>query len=478
MKYDVFISYSRKDYVDEQKNVIPGNEVSKVKDALVKAGITYWFDEEGIYYGQNFVEKIVTNIENAKVFLFLSTANANNSPWTCKEIASADEFNKHIIPVRIDATPYNKKVLFRIADLDYIEYYTNPKKGMEDLIKSIQTYLAELAAEEKRKKEEEYRRIELERKKEEELKKEKEQEKQREREKQERLISEIKLACATLNNAEAKLELDREDLLLKIGGITDRTQQDTLADLIKQGGTIHQKYQKENSDLVKKIKEIKSIQSYSSEEIRERDQQIEQLKSELEILKSNELKYKETSNHLIGQIGDLQKKLKESPIGNTDNKKSRRRISLWGHGLYLCVIIIIVTYGFFLLKERDSWKSDYYQKHRELIHTQTLIGTLSDFQPLIVKGVEMVNEDGNSIIKSSLSFKYIGFKDGKEISLLVKLYGIDGRTSETYARAIKVSGGENSQVLVTWEKSWPKGAYSIEIWYDERILAEQTFVIH
>ena len=39
IKYDVFISYSRKDYVDEQNNVIPGNEVSKIKEALTKAGI-------------------------------------------------------------------------------------------------------------------------------------------------------------------------------------------------------------------------------------------------------------------------------------------------------------------------------------------------------------------------------------------------------------------------------------------------------
>lgn len=32
--YDVFISYSRKDYVDEQKCVISGNVVSKIKEAL------------------------------------------------------------------------------------------------------------------------------------------------------------------------------------------------------------------------------------------------------------------------------------------------------------------------------------------------------------------------------------------------------------------------------------------------------------
>lgn len=158
MKYDVFISYSRRDYVDENKNVIPNNFVSKFKEALTKADITFWFDEEGIHYGQNFVEKIVTNIENSKIFLFLSTENSNQSEWTCKEIACAAEFKKYIIPVRIDESPYNRKVLFRIADLNYIEYYTNPKKGMQELIESIKTYLDECAAEEKRMEEENKRK--------------------------------------------------------------------------------------------------------------------------------------------------------------------------------------------------------------------------------------------------------------------------------------------------------------------------------
>ena len=221
-EYDVFISYSRKDYVTWiKKNVIPGNEISKIKEALTKVGVTYWFDEEGIYSGQNFVEMIVTNIEDAKIFLFLSTENSNKSPWTCKEIASADEFNKHIIPVRIDSSPYNKKVLFRIADLDYVEYYNNPQKGIEGLIKSIQAYLAELAEEEKRKEKEQNKKKELERKREEELKQKKGQREQRNKEKQERLKSEIKLSCVTLNNAEAKIEFNRENLLLKAEGITD-----------------------------------------------------------------------------------------------------------------------------------------------------------------------------------------------------------------------------------------------------------------
>ena len=159
-QYDVFISYSRKDYVDEQKNVIPGNEVSKIKEALTEAGITYWFDEEGIYSGENFTEKIVANIELSRVFVYLSTAHANNSPWTSKEIACADEFGKLIIPVRIDKTPYNKRVIFRIADLSYIDYADNPERGRQELVRSIKAYLEEEKAAVARKAAEELNRQE------------------------------------------------------------------------------------------------------------------------------------------------------------------------------------------------------------------------------------------------------------------------------------------------------------------------------
>ena len=504
MKHDVFISYSRKDYVDEQKNVIPDNEVSKIKEALTEAGITYWFDEEGIYSGQNFVEKIVTNIENSKIFLFLSTVNANKSTWTCKEIASADEFNKHIIPVRIDSTPYNKKVLFRIADLDYIEYYTNPQKGMEDMIKSIQAYLTELAAEEKRKKEEDEKRIELERKKQEKLKQQKELEEKRLKEKQEQLISEIKLACDTLNNAEAKLEIDRESLLLRAKGVTDNVLHDQLTNLIKQGGTIHQKYQKENSELVKELREIKSVKSCSLEEVIEKDNQILQLKSELETAKVREIEQEKTTNNLIGQVGKLQKELKDRPIGNAENSKSRRRISLWGHVSYLCVIIAIGTYVFFLFNELDSWKWRCRLSEYELTDSQTRLETISKFSPLIITDIEMANAYKNGTIETQLDstiyssntmflmprLKYVGVKDGADITLYVKLFRPNGKisTGETspsgysYSDNLKVSSGENSKYFGSWGNEtkghWPAGTYRIEIWYDGRILAEKTFDIH
>lgn len=143
-KYDVFLSYSHKDYVDERYELIPDNEVSKIKDALTEAGIRYWFDDEGIYSGQNFVERIVNNIDASKILVFLSSKNANDSEWTCKEIACADELGKVIIPVRIDKSHYNKKVLFRISDLDFIAYYANPEKGLTELINAIKAHLEQM----------------------------------------------------------------------------------------------------------------------------------------------------------------------------------------------------------------------------------------------------------------------------------------------------------------------------------------------
>ena len=143
MQYDVFISYSRKDYVDEQKNVIPSNEVSKIKEALTQAGITYWFDEEGVYSGDEFARVIVKNIKASKIFVFLSTKNSNQSGWTASEIATANMLKKKIIPVRIDDSVYHDDVILYISRLSHIDYGDNPEKGRQELIRSINSCLAE-----------------------------------------------------------------------------------------------------------------------------------------------------------------------------------------------------------------------------------------------------------------------------------------------------------------------------------------------
>lgn len=237
-EYDVFISYARRDYVDEKDNVIPGNVVSKVKDALTRENVDFWFDEEGIFSSQDWAKVIVDYIEKAKVFVFLSTANANQSNMTSKEIAIACEFHKPIIPVRIDNSSYSKSVMFRIADLDYIEYYKNPDKGITDLVRSVNHCLKEIQDEidRKRREEEEIKHKEQ---------KEKEETEERLRKEQQQLIDEITKGCIVLNSEEGKLEIDRNSLLQKTELIMDEVKRVEISEHIKTSSPIYEKARNE-----------------------------------------------------------------------------------------------------------------------------------------------------------------------------------------------------------------------------------------
>lgn len=276
-KYDVFISYSHKDYVDENRVVIPNSDVVKIKEAMIDAGISFWFDEECMSSGNIFTEKIVTNIEVSRVFVFLSTANANASPWTSREIACADELHKYIIPVRIDNTPYNKKVLFRIADRRYIDYYANPEKGLKELVDSIKTYLEQMQLEAKRKEEDERRTREAERKRSEEERRRREVEEKRRQEAQQQLVSDIKLLCTTLNNEEAKLELSRENLSLRAEQVIDEKRRANLRTEILNSSPIRKKMLVEIKQLHERITELEAM----VEQQLSQSMEIEKLRKEL-----------------------------------------------------------------------------------------------------------------------------------------------------------------------------------------------------
>lgn len=136
-KYDVFISYSRRDYVDESYNVIPGNAIAEIQNVFDENGITYWFDKDGIYSGQEFIEIITGAIAESKILIFISSKHSNESMWTAGEIFEALDGEKAIIPVKIDNSQYNKKFKLLIRPLDYIDYLENPKNALKDLLRAI-----------------------------------------------------------------------------------------------------------------------------------------------------------------------------------------------------------------------------------------------------------------------------------------------------------------------------------------------------
>lgn len=148
MAYDVFISYSRRDYTDESNQVIPGNIITQIKQLLDANGITYWFDEDGIFSGDAFAPEIARNIKSSKIFLFISSEHSNASEWTSNEIATAHTYKKKIIPFKYDDSIYNDSVIMYISRLDYIDYPANPIKALDRLLSSIKDYLNKLAEKE------------------------------------------------------------------------------------------------------------------------------------------------------------------------------------------------------------------------------------------------------------------------------------------------------------------------------------------
>lgn len=91
-KYDVFISYSRKDLK------IADNICHMFDDA----GIIYFIDRAGIVPGEDYLDKLASEILSSRIFLFLASTNSYNSKYTKKEIAFASENNCYLIPYIID----------------------------------------------------------------------------------------------------------------------------------------------------------------------------------------------------------------------------------------------------------------------------------------------------------------------------------------------------------------------------------------
>ncbi len=110
-EFDTFISYSHQDMA----------VVEQVCSLLDKYGITYWIDHEGEHHSDDFKEYIVDAICHSKILLFVSSFNSNKSKNTVKEVGVAEKYDKVILPVRIDDSPYNKSLEYDLCNRHWIQ---------------------------------------------------------------------------------------------------------------------------------------------------------------------------------------------------------------------------------------------------------------------------------------------------------------------------------------------------------------------
>ena len=131
-KYDVFISYSRKD-LDEVSTFV---EMLKTRIPTLEV----WMDLEGITAADEFDEKIISAIDASSYVIFAVSPNSNSigegsSKWTKKELVYAKNTGKKVIPVLLNGAELNNWFLFEFGRVDCID--SSNKHQIEKLLKNI-----------------------------------------------------------------------------------------------------------------------------------------------------------------------------------------------------------------------------------------------------------------------------------------------------------------------------------------------------
>lgn len=94
MAHEVFISYK--------------SENAEYADALherfEQEGIKCWLDTNNIRTAKNFAQEIIDGLNEAKVIVLIYSKEADKSKYVYREIETAFEANKHIVPLKIDET--------------------------------------------------------------------------------------------------------------------------------------------------------------------------------------------------------------------------------------------------------------------------------------------------------------------------------------------------------------------------------------
>ena len=119
-KYDVFISYSRKNK----------DTVQPIKECLELQGFSCWMDLEGIESGsREFSEHIINAIDASSTMLFFLSAESQESSWALKEIDCATDEHKHVDIVRFNDDQMTKKFRFDFKRADIIDWRIAEQRG-------------------------------------------------------------------------------------------------------------------------------------------------------------------------------------------------------------------------------------------------------------------------------------------------------------------------------------------------------------
>ncbi len=128
---EVFISYSSVDIA----------QATTVRTVLEKNGLSCWMAPRDIPGGSNYTKEIPIAIRNCKVFVIILSENAQSSHWVLKELDSAVNCGKVILPFMLEDCTLNDEFNFLLTGAQRYAAYQKKAEAMETLIGRIRGIL-------------------------------------------------------------------------------------------------------------------------------------------------------------------------------------------------------------------------------------------------------------------------------------------------------------------------------------------------
>ncbi len=119
----VFISYSSKDFL----------YVRGIVQMLKELGVSYWKAPEMIPAGSNYAREIPAAIRDCDVFLLVVSQFSQKSIWVEKELDTAINHRKKILPIKLDDEPLNDLFKFYLNNVQMISYDVEREKLVDFL---------------------------------------------------------------------------------------------------------------------------------------------------------------------------------------------------------------------------------------------------------------------------------------------------------------------------------------------------------
>jgi len=130
MAHDIFISYSN-------KNETTANAICNV---LETNGIRCWISNRDCQPGKYYPDEILNAIKNCKIFVLVYSRHIKYSKDVLKEVQLAFEYEKIIIPYRIENIDL-EEYKYNLAGTHWIDAYPNHQKHYVKLCKTVKTHL-------------------------------------------------------------------------------------------------------------------------------------------------------------------------------------------------------------------------------------------------------------------------------------------------------------------------------------------------